>query len=255
MCDFNLNISKIFLANIYIYFYNIREIYFHENIQHIFHYFNLQWPWYAIIAMYSNILKKHFIILFQSPCTLATWCVAPGDRKCSPHLHAHHDQQAGLRQQSEGLIVGDVFAVVSHCVVHGGPRDEEEDEGAVAAVQHAAHKHLLTEVQVELARSVELRVLGAPAVVHILHKHSISERGQILMTHIIFNKRKCLIWVIPNWFINNSPLSAYLVKEAHAEDRKRRVHHVIQGDEPLVIHCLWPPTTCKYSVNNIMYSC
>jgi len=86
----------------------------------------------------------------------------------STHLYVHHDQQTGLRQQSEGLVVGDVLAVVSHRVVHGGPRDEEEDEGAVAAVHQAAHKGLLAEVQVQLARGVELWVLETPAVVHIL---------------------------------------------------------------------------------------
>lgn len=56
--------------------------------------------------------------------------------------------------------------------MHGGPRDEEEDEGAVAAVQHAAHEGFLTEVEVQLAWSVELRVLETPAVIHILHKQT-----------------------------------------------------------------------------------
>lgn len=87
-----------------------------------------------------------------------------------PHLYVHHNQQTGLRQQSEGLIVGDVFAVVSDRVVHGGPRDEEEDEGAVAAVHHAAYKGFLTEVQVQLARSVELRILETPAVIYVLQE-------------------------------------------------------------------------------------
>lgn len=89
---------------------------------------------------------------------------------CAPHLYVHHDQQTRLRQQGEGLIVGDVLAVVPHRVVDGGPRDEEEDERAVAAVHHAAHEGLLAEVEVELARRVELRILEAPAVVHVLQK-------------------------------------------------------------------------------------
>ena len=89
-----------------------------------------------------------------------------------PHLCVHHHQQGRLCQQSEGLVVGDVFAVVPDGVVHGRPRDEEEDEGAVGAVQQAAHEGLLTEVEVELTRRVELRILETPAVVHVLQKHS-----------------------------------------------------------------------------------
>lgn len=91
----------------------------------------------------------------------------------APHLYVHHNQQTGLCQQSKGLIVGDVFAVISDRVVHGGPWDEEEDEGAVAAVHHTAHKGFFTEVQVQLAWRVELRILETPAVIHILQKQRI----------------------------------------------------------------------------------
>lgn len=56
--------------------------------------------------------------------------------------------------------------------MHGGPRDEEEDEGTVAAVQHAAEEGFLAEVHVELSRNVKLRVLEAPAVVHVLRNRT-----------------------------------------------------------------------------------
>lgn len=56
--------------------------------------------------------------------------------------------------------------------MHGSPRDEEDDEGAVAALHHTAHKGFLTEVQVQLAWSVELRILETPAVIHILQKET-----------------------------------------------------------------------------------
>lgn len=68
------------------------------------------------------------------------------DRKCAPHLYVHHNEQTGLSQQSKGLIVCDVFAVISDRVTHGSPWYEEEDEGAVATVHHTAHKDFLIEV-------------------------------------------------------------------------------------------------------------
>lgn len=67
--------------------------------------------------------------------------------------------------------------------MHGSPWDEEEDEGAVPAVHHAAHKGFLIEVQVQLARSVELRILETPAVVHILQEQRIGGRERIYMIH------------------------------------------------------------------------
>lgn len=60
--------------------------------------------------------------------------------------------------------------------MHGGPWDEEEDEGAVAALHHTAHKGFLTEVLVQLAWSVQLRILETPAVIHILQKTTVRER-------------------------------------------------------------------------------
>lgn len=92
------------------------------------------------------------------------------------YLYANDNKQTRLRQQGEGLVVCDVFSVVSNRVVHGRPGDEEEDEGAVAAVQHAAQEGLLTEVQVELTRGVKLRVLETPAVVHVLQEPRGGER-------------------------------------------------------------------------------
>ena len=41
-------------------------------------------------------------------------------------------------------------------------------------MHHAAHESFLAEVHVQLARSVELRILETPAVVHILHKQMIT---------------------------------------------------------------------------------
>lgn len=57
--------------------------------------------------------------------------------------------------------------------MHGGPGDKEENEGAVAAVDHTAHKSFLIKVQVQLARRVELRILKTPTIIHILQKQRI----------------------------------------------------------------------------------
>lgn len=122
------------------------------------------------------------------------------------HLCVHHDQQTGLCQQGKGLIVGDVFAVVSDRVVHGGPWDEEEDEGAVAAVQHADHKGLLTEIHVQLARSVELRILETPAVIHILQKQTDKQQT------VAFDLDFCSLFTPMSHFC-----TVYLIKEAQAE--------------------------------------
>lgn len=56
-------------------------------------------------------------------------------------------------------MVSNVFAVIADRVLHGRPRDKEEDKGAVATVHHAAKEDFLAEVHVTLARSVELRIL------------------------------------------------------------------------------------------------
>lgn len=111
-------------------------------------------------------LGKHSRLLC---CT--RWCENVPRRFRRPHLYAHHHQQRRLRQQSEGLVVGDVFAVVSHRVAHGGPRDKVDHQGGVAALNQAEQEVFLIEVHVPLARDVELRVLAAPAVVYILQKH------------------------------------------------------------------------------------
>lgn len=85
-----------------------------------------------------------------------------------PHLEADDHHQTRLQQNGKGLIVGDVFAVVPDRVLHGGPRDEEEEEGAVGAVQQAAQEGFLVEEHVELSGSVKLRILEAPAIVYVL---------------------------------------------------------------------------------------
>lgn len=46
--------------------------------------------------------------------------------------------------------------------------DEEEHQGAVAAVDGTFEEGLLTEVQIQLTRNVELRMLETPHVVHVL---------------------------------------------------------------------------------------
>lgn len=84
------------------------------------------------------------------------------------YLEGDGEQQAGLREDGEGLVVGHVAAVGAGRLTDGGVRDEEEHQGAVAAVQGALEEGHLAEVQVELARHVQLRVLEAPRVVHVL---------------------------------------------------------------------------------------
>lgn len=86
----------------------------------------------------------------------------------SSYLDADGEQQTRLGQEGEGLVVGDVLPVVPHGVVHGGVGEEEEHQGAVAAVEGALEEGPLAEVQVELTGDVELRMLDAPGVVHIL---------------------------------------------------------------------------------------
>lgn len=86
------------------------------------------------------------------------------------HLYGDDHHQTCLHQNSEGLIVGDVLAVVPDRVLHGGPGDEEEDEGAVGAVHQTAQEGFLAEVHVQLAWSVKLRILETPAVVHVLRR-------------------------------------------------------------------------------------
>lgn len=141
-------------------------------------------------------------------------------RSVLTHLHGDHHHQTRLHQNGEGLIVGDVLAVVPDRVLHGRPGDEEEDEGAVGAVQQTAQEGLLTEVHVQLARSVKLRVLEAPAVVHVLRRQP--KETRLSSTHPA----------------STSVGPPYLVKDAEAEDRKRRVDQVVDGDEPLVVHVL-----------------
>ena len=88
--------------------------------------------------------------------------------KGSSYLNGDGKQQARLGEEGEGLVVGDVLPVVPHGVVQGGVRDEEEHQGAVAAVEGTLEEGLLAEVEVELTGNVELRMLETPHVVHIL---------------------------------------------------------------------------------------
>lgn len=86
----------------------------------------------------------------------------------SLYLDADGEQKARLCEEGEGLVVGHVLPVGPHRVIQGGVRDEEEHQRAVAAVEGALEEGRLAEVQVELARDVELWMLEAPHVVHIL---------------------------------------------------------------------------------------
>lgn len=85
-----------------------------------------------------------------------------------PHLDADCKQQAGLREQGEGLVVGHILPVAPHRVLQRGVRDEEQHQGAVPAVDGTFEEGRLAEVQAELAGNVELWVLETPRVVHIL---------------------------------------------------------------------------------------
>lgn len=71
-----------------------------------------------------------------------------------PYLYRHHDQQAGLGHQSEGLVVSNGLPITPHCIVHGPIGDEEEDEGTVDPLQHALDKNHLVKVEVLLARHI-----------------------------------------------------------------------------------------------------
>lgn len=107
--------------------------------------------------------------------------VSSGARSPQPgvtptHLDGDHHHQTRLHHNGEGLVVGDVLAVVPDRVLHGGPGDEEEDEGAVGAVQETAQEGPLAEVHVQLAGPVKLRMLETPAVVHVLRGHPTKPR-------------------------------------------------------------------------------
>lgn len=86
----------------------------------------------------------------------------------SLHLDADGEQEARLREDGEGLVVGNIFPIIPHCVVQDSIRNEEEHHGAVAAVQGALEEGFLVKVQVELAGGVELWMLETPHVVDIL---------------------------------------------------------------------------------------
>lgn len=89
-------------------------------------------------------------------------------RKGSSYLDADSKQQTCLGEEGEGLVVSNVLPVVPHGVMHGCIGDEEEHQGAVAAVEGTLEEGLLAEVQVELTGNIELRMLETPNVIHIL---------------------------------------------------------------------------------------
>src|SRR4029434_9378404 len=93
-------------------------------------------------------------------------------------------EQTRLCEQGEGLVVCDVLAVIPDCVVDGGVGDEEEDQGAVAAVHHTAHEGPLTVVQVHLTRRVQRRAEETPAVVNILRRERERERERVRVREI-----------------------------------------------------------------------
>lgn len=152
------------------------------------------------------------------------------------HLYGDDHHQTRLHQNSEGLIVGDVLAVVPDRVLHGGPGDEEEDEGAVGAVHQTAQEGLLAEVHVQLAGSVELRILETPAVVHVLRRHQSHSAlsSPVQPPGTLFGSR-------------------YLIKDAETENRERRVDQVVDGDEPLVVHVLRSNSGVNKSVTGLRW--
>lgn len=99
----------------------------------------------------------------------------------SLYLDADSEQKACLCEEGEGLVVGHVLPVTPHHVIQGGVRNEEEHQRAVAAVEGALEEGRLAEVQVELAGDVELWMLEAPHVVHILtsrgrQRHAVEQK-------------------------------------------------------------------------------
>lgn len=90
------------------------------------------------------------------------------EKGSSLYLDADGEEEARLCEEGKRLVICNIFPIIPHCVVQGGIRNEEEHQGAVAAVEGALEEGLLAEVQVELARDIELWILETPHVVDIL---------------------------------------------------------------------------------------
>lgn len=84
------------------------------------------------------------------------------------HLSSHHQQHSSLDQQGEGLVVGSILAVAAHGAPCGCPGDEEEEQGAAAAVEHNTQKEGLVEVLVALSGPVECWLPQTPRGAHVL---------------------------------------------------------------------------------------
>lgn len=85
-------------------------------------------------------------------------------RPCVTHLNTHGDDEARLREQGKGLVVGGG--------IQGKVGHKEQHQGAVAAVEGTLQKDPLVKIHAQLTRPVKLRVLQTPAVVHILNREN-----------------------------------------------------------------------------------
>lgn len=116
-------------------------------------------------------------------------------RKGSSHLDADGKHETCLGEEGEGLVVCDVLPVAPHRVIYGCVGDKEEHQGAVAAVEGTLDEGLLAEVQVELTRNVELRMLETPHVVHILTSRGRQRREVCLLMFSLPSPRGCILCI------------------------------------------------------------
>lgn len=85
-----------------------------------------------------------------------------------PHLNTDDDDEGGGDGDGEGLIVGQLRPIVTRGVGEDAVGDEEHEHGGVDALGDADEELTLVEEQVELAGLVQLGVLHAPLLRHVL---------------------------------------------------------------------------------------
>lgn len=94
------------------------------------------------------------------------------------YLNTRHNHQGRRYGDGEGLLVGEVGAVLLHHDGEGSERNEEEQEGGAHALQRAQEELPLVEEEVLLARLVQVRVAQAVLVVDVLQENTQCEARQ-----------------------------------------------------------------------------